>query len=321
MTHPAASARGAPADDPIVRLRLASRLAVAFVLDAIAIARDGRHVLDTLLTSAIIQANVQEITRRADLQVTYAEIEEPPPDELRRPVTMNALASSLELPFETVRRRVQRLVAEGMVRHVEGGVIVPTAVLDQPKYYESGFRGYERLRAFYYQLSDLGLLRDLPPPSADLAGGIVPVRAVARLAGAYVLRVIEALGSIGDLIDGLIVLEVFRSNIEHVSSDLRGGEGFEHADMLPDSERRPIPVLALAGRLGIPHETARRHVMQLIERDIVVRVRGGLIVPAENLTRPQMRPTLTANAGNLQRLFGALSQLGVLRIWDSVRAG
>jgi DNA-binding Lrp family transcriptional regulator len=320
MTHPAASPLGAQADDPIVRLRLASRLAVAFLLDVIAIARGERHVLDTLFISAIIQANVQEITRRADLQVAYAESDDPPPDELRRPVTMNALASSLELPFETVRRRVQRLVAEGVVRHVEGGVIVPTAVLAQPEYYENGFRGYERLRAFYYQLSDLGLLRDLPPPSADLAGGTVPVRAVARLAGAYVLRVVETLGSIGDLIDGLIVLEVFRSNIEHVSSDLRGGEGFESADMLADEQRRPISVLALAARLGIPHETARRHVMSLIEKDILLRVRGGLIVPAQGLTRPQMRPALLANAGNMQRLFGALSQLGVLRIWDAVRA-
>jgi len=318
MTRPAPTPLGAAADDQIARLRLTSRLATAFLLDIIAIARGDGDVLDTLLIGAIIQANVAEINRRADLQLAYAGSGEIPPDEIRRPVSMNALASSLKLPFETVRRRVNTLAGRGLCKFVEGGVIVPSAVLSLPKSYADGLRAYERLRAFYYQLNDLGLIRDLPPPSVVLSASTFPVRAIGRLLGTYVLRVVETLGTMGDLIDGLILLETFRSNVEHLPHDQRGGEGFEPADMVSDRLRTPITVTRLARRIGVPHETARRHITALMARGVCVRARGGLIVPAAALAHPILPTALAGNAGNLHRLFGALAQLGVLKAWDSV---
>ncbi len=319
MTRPAPTPLGAPADDQIARLRLTSRLATAFLLDIIAIARGEGDVLDTLLIGAIIQANIAEINRRADLQLAYAGSHDIPPDEMRRPVSMNALASSLQLPFETVRRRVGALAGEGLCKFVEGGVIVPNAVLSQPKAHADGLRAYERLQAFYYQLNDLGLLRDLPPPSVALSANTFPVRAIGRLLGTYVLRVVETLGTMGDLIDGLILLETFRSNVEHLPHDQRGGEGFEPADMVSDRLRTPITVTRLAKRIGVPHETARRHVAALMARGVCLRSRGGLIVPAQALTNPILPTVLAGNASNLHRLFGALAQLGVLQAWDSVQ--
>ncbi len=319
MTRPAPTPLGAPADDQIARLRVTSRLATAFLLDIIAIARGDGDVLDTLLIGAIIQANVAEINRRADLQLAYAASGDIPPDEIRRPVSMNALASSLELPFETVRRRVGALARQGRCKFVEGGVIVPNAVLSQPKAYADGLRAYERLRTFYHQLNDLGLIRDLPQPSVVLSANTFPVRAIGRLLGTYVLRVVETLGTMGDLIDGLILLEIFRSNIEHLPHDLRGGEGFEPADMVSDRLRTPITVTRLAKRIGVPHETARRHITALMARGVCVRARGGLIVPAAALGHPILPTALAGNASNLHRLFGALAQLGVLQVWDNVR--
>ncbi|THD79951.1 MAG: ArsR family transcriptional regulator [Phenylobacterium sp.] len=159
----------------------------------------------------------------------------------------------------------------------------------------------------------------MPPPTAELSARAFPIRAIARLMGAYVLRVAEKLGAIGDLLDGLIVLEVFRSNTEHLPRGPTPGDGPDNGIPVADEHRRPIAVTALARRLGVPHETARRHVAGLIARDTCRRVRGGLIIPAETLSRPQLRGVLVENSGNLHRLFGALSQLGVLVIWDSVR--
>jgi hypothetical protein len=322
MTQGATQAR-AWADDPIGRLRVTSRLTAAYLLDTVSIVRAEGHVLDTLLASAIIQANVAEIQQHADLQVQYAESDALPTDEMRRPVSMNALAASLGVPFETVRRRVGAMVKSGHCAFVDGGVIVPTAVLAQPQYYVQAFHGYERLRAFYYQLRDLGLLPDLPPPSVDLAGGTFPVRAVSRLAGSYVLRIVELLGSAGnlaegDLVDALILLEVFRSNVEHVPPDQRGGEGFETGDMIRDDQRRPVAVSALAHKVGLPLETVRRRVAALMARGACRRVSGGLIVPAEVLANPVLHRSLAGNAANLARLFGSLSRLGVLQVWDSL---
>jgi hypothetical protein len=323
MTTPVATPRGASADDgaTLARQRLLSRLAVGLLLDLIDIARSGGDVLDTLLAGVIIHANVSEIMRRADLQLAFSDKDEMPPDEMRRPVTMHAIATSLALPFETVRRRVGNMVKTGFCRAVDGGVIVPTAVLAAPQYTAGGFRGYERIRAFYYQLGDLGLAGELPPPTVALADGVFPIRAVARLVGTYVLRVIETLAPLGDLLDGLVWLEIYRSNVEHAPAELSGAAEAPPGpdDLAHDGLRRPAPVTALAARLGLPHETIRRRVTGMIARGACVRVHGGLIIPGEALARPELTAVLAENAANLTRLFGALSQLGVLQVWDSVR--
>lgn len=305
MSTKAASWPAQALEDPAAQWRLKSRLAVAFLLDVIGIVRGDGHILDTLLVSAVIQANVQEISRRADLQVAFALSDQLPPDELRRPVSMNAIASSLDLPFETVRRRLNRLVREGYCTAVSGGLIVPSAVLNRPKYYVDGLRGFERLRAFYYQLSDLGLLPELPRSSVRLSPETFPVRVVSRLVGTYVLRVVEAVGVAVDLLDGLILLEAHRSNTEGLALD---------ADAAPI----PISVARLAARIGAPAETVRRHAADLTERGLCLRVRGGLVVPPEALFGP-LRPALEVNVGDLQRLFAALAELGVLQVWDNAR--
>lgn len=301
--------------DPVGQLRLLSRLTAAFLLDTVAIVRgeDG-HLIDTLLISAATQANIAEIIREPELQAAFADAV--PPDELRRPVSINALAASLNMPFETVRRRISSLVRDGHCVLVEGGVIVPSKVLSDPRYYADAFRGYERLRAFYYQLRDLSLLPPPPPAEADLSQGPFPIRAVSRIAGAYVLRVVELLASFGSVADSIISMEVFRSNTEHLPHSARGGPGYD--EMVGDEQRTPISVGALARRVGMPPETVRRHVGRLEGFGVIVRVNGGLIVPTRFLTRPLLRRKLVANAGNLQRMFAALARLGVLQVWDTL---
>ena len=302
-------------DDPVGQLRLLSRLTAAFLLDTVAIVRgDDGHLIDTLLISAATQANIADVIRQPELQAAFADAV--PPDELRRPVSINALATSLSLPFETVRRRIAGLAKTGHCVIVEGGVIVPGAVLSAPRYYADAFRGYERLRAFYYQLRDQGLLGSLPPAETDLSQGPFPIRAVSRIAGAYVLRVVELLASFGSVADSMITMEVFRSNTERLPHSARGGPGY--AEMVGDEHRAPISVGALARRVGMPPETVRRHVGRLEGYGVIVRVDGGLIVPTRFLTRPLLRRKLVANAGNLQRMFASLARLGVLEVWDGL---
>ena len=211
MNDIAAPREGASADE----FWLTARLTAGFLLDMIAIARcaDG-DPLDTLLLGAIIQANVAELIHDADLRVDFARSDEVPSDAMRRPVSMSAIAASLNLPPETVRRRIVAMSRDGWCRFVEGGVIVPTEVLSRPEYYVAAFKSYERQRAFYYELRAGGLLPDLPPAAADLSAGVFPVRTVARLTGAYMLRLAETLGLVGHMVDGLLLVEIFRSNLD-----------------------------------------------------------------------------------------------------------
>jgi hypothetical protein len=54
------------------------------------------------------------------------------PDDLRRPVSISALARSLGLPVETTRRHVVKLAANGYALRTEGGgVIITSAILQR----------------------------------------------------------------------------------------------------------------------------------------------------------------------------------------------
>jgi len=197
---------------------------------------------------------------------------------------------------------------------------VPASVLSTPETLASGLLAYERMRAFYYQLGDVGLLGELPRPSVSLPADAVPLRAMGRLTADYVLRIVETLVAItGDVLDALIFLEVFRENVEHLPIEMPHGETLEPRDMAPDAVRTPVAVLTLAARLGLPAETVRRRVATLVEAGVCERHKGGVIVPAEAMGRPAVQAAIVANAANLQRLFAALAQLGVLSLWDSQR--
>jgi hypothetical protein len=305
-------------DTEAERRRFVNRLAIAYVLDTITLARGERHLLDALLASAIVQANTAAITRQADLQVAYAAAEDAVPDALRRPVSINALAASLGLPFETVRRRVGRLQAQQIAITVDGGLVVPAAALNRPDYLMAAFAGYERLRRLHRDLLAHGLLQDLPPPSVGLRDGVVPLRTVARLATDYVLRFVElVMAHFGEIQDSLLFVSIVRWNTEHLGAEVSGlphelAEGFP-----PDRLRKPVTAAALARHIGLPAETVRRKVAAL-EAQGVCRSEGrrGVIVPAEVLARPEVLAVMDDNARNLQRLFAALGQLGVLKVWD-----
>jgi hypothetical protein len=300
-------------------MRLFGRLGTGYVLDIAAIVRGKRELLDALIIAAIVHANTAAIAAEPDLQAALAAGEAPPPDELRRPVSVEAVAEALKIPAEEVRWRIRRLVRRKLCVPVDGGVIVPTRFLSTPDYLKSSFDGYERLRAFYYQLRDLGLLANLPPPTLELSTELAPLRVVSRLATEYLLRVLESLTEpIGDPLAGLVLLMIFYANVEQLALDVRGGRRLTVEDMVSDAQRRPVRTGAIAERLGLPGSTVRRYVADLLARGFCVQVRGGLVAPAEALARPAFVACVAANLINLQRMFAGLAQLGVLQAWDDL---
>jgi DNA-binding transcriptional regulator YhcF (GntR family) len=78
-----------------------------------------------LIFTAIWTSNVHHITSTAD-NLRYGALNDLPPDELRRPVTVHAVANSLRIPYETVRRYANRMVKDGSAVRIGGrGLIVP----------------------------------------------------------------------------------------------------------------------------------------------------------------------------------------------------
>ena len=112
-----------------------SRLLLAFALRVLetAIARHG-HLATAVIVTAIVAANIRHITEDAALARNYAAEDVIPPDTVRQPVALRTLARALDIPFETVRRRVAALVADGVVVWRDNGVIVPVVVLQSESF-------------------------------------------------------------------------------------------------------------------------------------------------------------------------------------------
>lgn len=150
---------------------------------------------------------------------------------------------------------------------------------------------------------------ELPDTAAD-----AECRLIARLSGEYILRSLRILADFhdGDLIDAIICQAILSANTAHLEGN-GVGQGLPPCDGLPppDHRRRPVSVLRLAGALGIPFETTRRHVNRMIQKGRCQRVRGGVIVSERVLSKTGPTQAARANVRNLRRLFRRLAQAGV----------
>jgi hypothetical protein len=284
------------------RDRLLAGLSFAFLRDEMANGIGGLEPVDALLVLAINQANIAPLTRDPEARTRYGDLDAPAPDGARRPVSINAVAASLGLPFETVRRRIRRLAAEQVCALSSDGVVVPASFLASPSYVQSVLQAHERLRRFYVELRAAGLVDALPPPAFETDG--VPVRAAARLLADYVLRASEGLmREAGNVITVLTLVALLAAAL--------ADEGRHGA------APRGLSVRAVAVRLQLSAETVRRHAAELVEEGLCLRTAAGLLLTEETLARPGMRLLLAENAANVQRLLAGLAERGVIQAWEA----
>lgn len=304
----------------ISTLRIAGRLANAFALDLVKIGGHRREVVDALLRAAILHSNLAHHARDEDFQRRFAAIDADPPDDTRRPATVNAIATSLRLPFETVRRRVGGLVETGICASMPGGVIVPQALTSSEPYRRNLHYQYGKLQQLYGRLRTIGIVE--PPPAAEPWRGEAPVRLAGRFVVEFVLRFVEIpLETVGDPVTTLTGLEIILANTEDLSDTDAGGEGAEVEAFVPDHRRKPVSITELGARLGVPGETIRRHVARLHDAGLCRKVAGGYIVPAEALALPVVMGFAARNLMNLTRMFAALGEYGLLAAWDAEGPG
>ena len=149
---------------------------------------------------------------------------------------------------------------------------------------------------------------------------------MARLSADYALRIVDPIAeNLGDLIAGIVLMDVIQANTEHLPLDLAGDaalplgpEGFPE-----DRLRRPVRPAGLARRLNLPVETVRRKLAMLMANDRLERSPAGYIVPARVLAGEPLWPVMQENRAQLVRLFATLDEYGVLDLWrtqeDSLR--
>jgi DNA-binding Lrp family transcriptional regulator len=294
------------------------RLLVDFLLDIAEISRDGGSILDVLIITQVVEANLADMASDPALQGRYTDLASPPPDALRRPVKVSALAAAVGLPYETVRRRLVRLAELGACAIGPKGVTVPTARLTSPDYARMASARYERTRRLYDELLPAGALSDPAPaqgPGRDEAGE-PPVRLCNRLLSEYFHRTLGLLmRRVGDPVDALILLGVARANMAGQPQEARAA-----VELLPDNARKPARRLAIAAQLGLPAETVRRRLIELERRGYCRTVHGGVLLEAAALLRRQALTLFEEHQANLERFFARLGETGVLAVWNAQRA-
>ena len=139
-------------------------------------------------------------------------------------------------------------------------------------------------------------------------------RAVARLSTDYFLRALRLMADVheGELITGIIFQAIIAANTSHLEQTADGARHAGNDSVPPDELRKPVSVLGIAGALGLPFETTRRHVNRLLASGRCKRVRGGVIVPQSALQTDVMSDAVRANLANVKRFVRELKRAGVV---------
>ena len=282
-----------------------------FLLDVLASIDHQSDLLDRILLVVIAQANLQAIASDHTLQLRYATLEAPPPDELRRPVSISAVATIIGIPFETARRRVRRLVDAGACELSNGGVRLPERSWAQPVVTSFLSGTYELARRLYVHLKADGDLPELMPHARQPRyNGSPPVRIVARAALDHFLRMVEVLTvGHGGLAMALVLLAAQREN-------LRPGQAAGNHGACTVGHALPARASRIARFLKLPETTVRRRLKQAAARGWCKLGKQGAIVTSTFATRPEYRAAERATYTSLFRLLGSLQSFGVLPLWD-----
>ena len=139
----------------LTKARAAERASAAFVLAWAEASRafEGIDLVDLFIFTTIVMGNVGTV--RVD---EYPGYDQAPPDDRRRPVGVAQVASSLDMPYETVRRRMVKLAGLQFCERVShDGYIVSQAVMMRPEMQSILQKRHVALQRFLRELHLAGL--------------------------------------------------------------------------------------------------------------------------------------------------------------------
>ena len=103
---------------------------------------------------ALLQASGRQAFRDPLFRAKYSELGSSLPVELSTPVSRQAVARTVGLSRETVRRKVAKLIAQGfLTEDARGGVILTRGVTSNPAFIQGQKEGVDLVRRFLADLS------------------------------------------------------------------------------------------------------------------------------------------------------------------------
>jgi hypothetical protein len=113
---------------------------------------EGGDFMNALVLHAILAGNNGARDNDPKQADHFRSLQDVAPDSSRRPVSILAVANSLGLPYETVRRCVNRLIKSGRCGRVKGGIIALESGLRRPEDDEGLLKNVANVRYLYRAL-------------------------------------------------------------------------------------------------------------------------------------------------------------------------
>ena len=149
-----------------------------------------------------------------------------------------------------------------------------------------------------------------PPPLEDVRGA----RLVSRLAVDFLLRSMSDVAALfdGDFARAMIFLTVAQASVVGDRKASHSVAQFSDG-VMPDTLRRPVSTMAVANALGMPRETVRRHVNQLVADGFCVRLPDRrILVTEEIIRREDVTQTTQRNILHFRRMVDIMKRENIL---------
>jgi predicted ArsR family transcriptional regulator len=233
-----------------------------------------------------------------------------------RGISIRALARSLNLPFETVRRKVRELEDNGLcVAAADGRPIA--APLDAAQARAEAVRVGDGFALLLGNLAALGVGAttfhggQVAPAAADQEQARLDAH---RLIHNYFLRTLEAgVGPHETMFNALIFAAAMSANAERITYDPDLAMRYAAADTPPpDGLRRPARPREIAERLNLPYEVVRRRLVEFHQRGWVAKVGSGYVCTVERMQQPELLAGAYMIVQRLGQLVQAVAQTGLI---------
>lgn len=193
-------------------------------------------------------------------------------------ISINAVATSLDRPFESIRRRVNAMMADGICARGRHGVVV--TAFDRPEFLASLDRIHDSMVRLIEHFHAFGI--PLPETRADTAYDrhATIIAAIDLMLGAleFVAPLFESWR------DMLAVNAVIIANARPITFDRTLAFRYAERDTPPPASlREPVSISALARGLGMPYASVHRLVERGRVRGQIVDWRGGVMAATQFL--------------------------------------
>lgn len=217
--------------------------------------------------------------------------------------SINAIASSLDLPFETVRRNVQRLAKHGWVTIAEtGGVSLPVPMrVDLADWCIALGRRVRAAAATMEALgaTERGSLGSAACDNSCVLAGLDLLLSMAGTSKLFKLRFAEL----------MLVHFVCSASVAHLNARPSGSTPFARIDTVPDTKERAFIALAdIAQQLSISRSTVYRIVMEDVGAKVFERRGNSVRASDAFLSSPIYVTALEALAGRAATLFSRVER-------------